>query len=257
MKDLLFDPDFLDQPIYIGERQYFVICSTPRTGSTLLCEILRENGIGVPMEYFHKRNHLAALYDRYVPDPDTKEFDLEYYIELLKTYRTSANGYFGFKVHWGQLKWLKRDCALDKQFPGLKFIYLTRKDNVAQAVSVSKAAYSKQWYSYQDAPESLTYDEKHIAFCLKTIRKSNARWQEWFEELELNPIHLTFEDLLSDPQYEMERVAQHLKIENRKIVTNLETMKIKSQSDSINRLWIEKFLESHPEQEANLNQDIP
>src|SRR5438067_4435859 len=45
--------EILDQPEFIGEPRKVFICSTPRSGSYMLCRYLINAGLGVPHEYFN------------------------------------------------------------------------------------------------------------------------------------------------------------------------------------------------------------
>ncbi len=268
MDDPLFDPDLLDQPSYTGNHTYYAICSTPRTGSNLLCELMRVNGVGVPVEYFHKRKHLPILGKRYgvLPDfiepnifgyvlPNLKnsgKFKISNYIEELKKHRTTSNGYFGFKAHWGQFKWLCTECDISAEFPKMKFIYLTREDKVAQAVSFSKASYSKQWNSSLKSDGSMVYDDAHISYCIKTMRKSDRQWDNWFMENKISPLCLEFSSLISEPYATMESIFQFLNVNNRQIVADLTHSKVQSQNDKTNSDWISRYLENHPEETSNV-----
>ena len=43
----------LDQPVFAGEPTNIFICSTPRSGSYMLCRYMINAGLGVPHEYFN------------------------------------------------------------------------------------------------------------------------------------------------------------------------------------------------------------
>src|SRR5438270_1426931 len=45
--------ELLDQPEFTGEPQKIFICSTPRSGSYMLCRYMVNADIGVPHEYFN------------------------------------------------------------------------------------------------------------------------------------------------------------------------------------------------------------
>src|SRR6201996_8890042 len=45
--------ELLDQPEFFGEPAKVFICSTPRSGSYLLCRYMINAGLGVPHEYFN------------------------------------------------------------------------------------------------------------------------------------------------------------------------------------------------------------
>src|SRR5438067_13592554 len=45
--------EILDQPEFIGQPCKVFICSTPRSGSYMLCRYMINAGLGVPHEYFN------------------------------------------------------------------------------------------------------------------------------------------------------------------------------------------------------------
>src|SRR5437762_7245873 len=45
--------ELLDQPQFSGEPRKIFICSTPRSGSYMLCRYMINAGLGVPHEYFN------------------------------------------------------------------------------------------------------------------------------------------------------------------------------------------------------------
>jgi len=263
MDNSLFDPQFLDQSAYSGSRTYYAICSTPRTGSNLLCEILREQGIGVPMEYFHPTRHMPdiakqhRLVDEYIESEifesvlpgleENGDFLLRDYIRVIKSHRTSPNGFFGFKAHWSQFKYLKNRCDLNREFPGIKWIYIDRDNKVAQAVSFSKAACLKQWDSSTKTRNKLIYDGEHIEGCINSMLSGEKNWLNWFDQNQINPIRIRYEKLISSPNEIVKKLLMSLGVDNHEINIDLENLRIKSQHDETNKQWIEKFLDDHPD----------
>ena len=69
----------------------YVICSTPRSGSTLLSKGLQLTKVaGIPHEYFNV-DHKSDFKKRW------QFSNIEEYITLLKKNRVTTNGIFGFK----------------------------------------------------------------------------------------------------------------------------------------------------------------
>ena len=107
----------------------YIVCSTPRSGSSLLCRALASMGIaGTPTEYFNPvtRASLTA-----------------------RSRRTSANGVFGTKLHWEQLEQLRAESLglgraepefeisasfLEQLLPAPVYIHILRRDVNRQAV---------------------------------------------------------------------------------------------------------------------------
>jgi trehalose 2-sulfotransferase len=162
----------------------YLVCATPRSGSTLLCQALGQTGVaGQPEEYFEalrksglpRRPHeyfdpgrhaniVERLAFREMPDgtarpsplwhPDTYDRYLAWALEE----GTTPNGVFGAKLMWGYLgdfAQLLRGIEgmagrplpelLARAFPGLRYVQITREDKVRQAVSLWKAVQTQAW----------------------------------------------------------------------------------------------------------------
>ena len=99
----LSDKQF-DCPPYDGERTYYIICSSARTGSYLLCHLLTNCGVmGVPAEYFTFFSDAKFLIERLKLQNKVK-INIPEYVEALKNLRTTPNGVFGMKMHYFNMK---------------------------------------------------------------------------------------------------------------------------------------------------------
>jgi trehalose 2-sulfotransferase len=162
----------------------YLVCATPRSGSTLLCQALGQTGVAGhpeeyfealrksglprrPREYFDPSRHVnivERLAFREMPDgtarpsplwhPDTYDRYLAWALEE----GTTPNGVFGAKLMWGYLgdfAQLLRGIEgmagrplpelLARAFPGLRYVQITRQDKVRQAVSLWKAVQTQAW----------------------------------------------------------------------------------------------------------------
>src|SRR5262252_6585095 len=106
-----------------------VICTTPRSGSYLLCRQMIHAGLGLPHEYFRSRT-VARLSQRWGVAPG----DVFAYVDRLEEHRTTPNGVFAAKVQWQQQSHVPalRTRLLERAD---LIVYLYRVDRVAQAVS--------------------------------------------------------------------------------------------------------------------------
>ncbi len=134
-----------------GPRLRYVIFSAQRTGSELLCDYLRERGVGIPFEYFN-HTHMPQIATRLgcvLPDG---RVNLMRYISLLEPKRT-RNGIFGTKLQPDQLRTISRDDegqarAMLSRFD--RIIVLRRRDRLLQAISLARAHLTNQWQLYGD-----------------------------------------------------------------------------------------------------------
>ena len=167
--------------------QSYLICATPRSGSTLLCEALTNTGIaGNPKEYFQtlKDTGLSRRPKEYFETLENQEFlevlgeysrlddeepqfwdgtSYASYLAQVTEEGTTANGVFGAKVMWGYFDDFIRNLRqipdyrdlpvpnlMSTIFPNLQYIRVTRLDKVRQAVSLWKAIQSWTWKMEED-----------------------------------------------------------------------------------------------------------
>jgi LPS sulfotransferase NodH len=166
------------------ERSYLV-CATPRSGSTLLCSLLDRTGVaGHPEEYFEALRHsgvprkpheyfdpqrhaniIERLAFRELPDgkeraanPLWEPESYDRYLAWALEQGTTPNGVFGAKLMWGYLgdfaallRGIDGNAGravpelLDASFPHLRYVQITRHDKVRQAVSLWKAVQTQAW----------------------------------------------------------------------------------------------------------------
>jgi LPS sulfotransferase NodH len=162
----------------------YLVCATPRSGSTLVCQALRESGVaGRPEEYFEALLHsgrprrpdeyfvgvddrsiLDHLGERGVGDDPPPRHPLwsrtayDRYLEWAMEAGTSPNGVFGAKLMWGyfgdfvsllrnipECRELPLARLLPAVFPDLTFVRVVRASKVRQAVSLWKAVQTATW----------------------------------------------------------------------------------------------------------------
>jgi LPS sulfotransferase NodH len=180
----------------------YLVCATPRSGSTLLCHLLDQTGIaGHPEEYFEALRHsglprrpheyfdperhaniIERLAFREMPDSEPSPNALwhpdsyDRYLDWALEQGTTPNGVFGAKLMWGYLgdfsdllrgidglAGLPLPEMLGRVFPGLRYIQITRKDKFRQAISLWKAVQTQAWR--KDAAGELTHSrEPHFSF---------------------------------------------------------------------------------------------
>ncbi len=165
------------------ERSYLV-CATPRSGSTLVCKALSETGVaGRPEEYFEALLHSGVPRkpeEYFIGVDDQSIFDhlgqrgvgrdeqprsplwsrtaYDRYLDWTMEAGTTPNGVFGAKLMWGyfgDFVALVRNVPeyrdvplaelLPEVFPGLQFVRVVRANKVRQAVSLWKAVQTATW----------------------------------------------------------------------------------------------------------------
>ena len=168
----------------------YIVCSMPRSGSSLLCDVLAGTELaGAPTEYFD-RNQMEAFQREW--DAST----VDAYLSKLLSKKTSLNGVFGVKAHFHQLREALGDRRLDDLFPDLHLIYIARRDHVRQAVSWARAIQTGQWAS--DHPVrggEPRFDPAQLRDLLGRIEQEERDWQAFFESRGAEPLRIDYEDL--------------------------------------------------------------
>lgn len=162
----------------------YIVCATPRSGSTLVCHALRETGVaGRPEEYFESlqrsgrprqpHEYFHGVEDRSILDhlgertddqdplarkPLWSQAAYDRYLDWVFEAGTTDNGVFGTKLMWdyfGDFVNLLRSIReyrdlpladlLPTVFPNLTFVRVIRANKVRQAVSLWKAVQTASW----------------------------------------------------------------------------------------------------------------
>lgn len=211
----------------------YIICGTPRSGSTLLCDLLAGTGAaGRPNSYFRPPSIAEFATRMGVPIAAGTEgvtFDRAYLDAVLEAGR-AGTVMFGLRLMWDAVAGLSR--RLDGLFPGLptdasrferafgpaRYLYLSREDKVAQAVSRLKAEESGLWHLHTDGSEReraaphrpATYDSARLRAYLDEVVHDEAAWHTWFTANAIEPHNLTYEELAADPHGTLARVLSVL-----------------------------------------------
>ena len=112
----------------------YFICFINRSGSTLLAQVLsRTNRMGRVGEIFNPEPIASTCHKNNFAS-------MEAYINFQIQQTSRSSGVFGAKIGMHQLAYLAKYGYLANQFKNAKFIYVTRKDIIMQAVSLSIAS---------------------------------------------------------------------------------------------------------------------
>jgi LPS sulfotransferase NodH len=198
--------------------------------------------VGRPAEYFSAVNEpssAAADYGAYVA-------------ETLE--RTSRGGVFGAKIQYGQLDgflaglrsvpgWhgLSDLALLQTAFPQPSFIWISRCDLVAQAVSWLKADQTGEFYVGDERRTGATptFEFETIERLVGELAESNERWQEWFTANGIEPLAITYEELTADMIGTSRRVLAFLGVE---VTPDVKiTASTIRQADAVNEAWIARY----------------
>ena len=179
-----------EQTAVVRPTRCYLVCATPRSGSTLLCEALESSEVaGRPREYFEElketgvprrpREYFWGLRSpgvlRQLP-PDSQldrsgeqrpTWDRDDYARHLAASLaegTTPNGVFGAKLMWSYfpdflelMRGIPRfggmgdGSLLNTAFPDLHYVFISRSDKVRQAVSLWRALQTWVWREQESA----------------------------------------------------------------------------------------------------------
>ena len=186
----------------------------------MLAEALEFTTIsGRPREYFDP-GHEKSWCTRLGITTDTE------YVAKIVNAGTTTNGVFGAKIHWHQFWHLSKKLRLIHgegasnlellrgAFPDLRFIFLTRRDKVLQAVSYYKALRTDCWHSlrpdaaipretpvlgptFTSAPTpEPSFDFEQIDRWVTRFTNDEASWCRYFAALGIEPFEVVYEDFI-------------------------------------------------------------
>jgi len=204
------DEERYDQPALAAgvPRRDYVICTTPRCGSWLLCRQLFNAGLGVPSEYFNLR-HVVELSRRWGLDPR----DTRAYLDALKARRTTPNGAWGTKLMWTQFA--DRRSALKIELLGRAVpLFLVRDDVTAQAASLLVSWATGLWdvHPIPTTPprDDIRFELDELASLERVMARENSLWRDLFRSRGIEPMVISYESLVADQAGTLKRVASAL-----------------------------------------------
>lgn len=240
----------------------YVLCTSPRSGSTLLCHLLRETGIaGWPGSHFHEPD-LTAWLQSYGLDGGAFANRREAAKAALDAGRAHGMGQtqvFGlrlqrpsFAVFLAELErvypGLPHDRArIEAAFGATLFVHLTREDKLDQAISFVKAQQTGLWHRAPDGteierlsePKALTYDGEAIAAQIAAFEAMEEAWIGWFTREGITPLRITYGDLAANPHAGRDRVLAALGLGPAPRAPN--GLPVAKLGDEINRDWADRF----------------
>jgi LPS sulfotransferase NodH len=257
------------------ERSYFV-CATERSGSTLLCELLKGTGIAgrpeeyfenlrhsglprQPREYFHALRAKEAI--RRLPPIERGQPELPGKFEArlgeIIAAATTPNGVFGAKLMWNYLEDFAARLAelpglahatlpeaIRETFPNTGFVHVSRADKVSQGVSLWKAIQSQQWRDEgrRSSPPQLAYDFEALDHLIRELEDQDDAWTTWFDANGIEPVRVNYEQLDLAPSTTIERTLDELapdRAQQRGSIVPL----MRRQADDVSADWANRYLD--------------
>ncbi len=258
----------------------YLVCATPRSGSTLLCETLRATGVaGVPLEHFEILRHSG------LPRQPREYFDGvadARVLELLAPLEAgrpsgepaaawrdrvvrqglTANGVWGGKLMWGHVedllsraRWLDGladadlAAALRALLGDVRLVFVTRSDKVAQAVSLWRAVQTQRWRADADAPRrphDAVYSFAALDHLVSQLQADEAAWRGWLAtHAPGEPLELSYEAIAADPRAAVGRVLDFCGLPR----VAIPDPALRDQRDARSHEWSERYASERRERE--------
>jgi LPS sulfotransferase NodH len=226
----------------------YLIATTPRTGSFLLCEGLAATGLaGVPQEYAAPED-VASWRDFHGCTTHA-----EYFFRFPDLCRT-PNGVFGAKLMWPQYVAWGRDARhylrSNMSTPDIirtltgppHVVRLVRRDVLRQAISWVRAQATGVWSRRRGAPVSAgrglpEYDPVLLRQAVNRLEHQNRNWEAAFSLSDSPTLTVVYEDLTEAYVATVARVLDFLGLP---WDAKLPEPSLSRQADDITEHWVER-----------------
>ena len=239
-----------------------IIAATPRSGSTLLCDLLTETGIaGRPHSYYRSQDVARRAQEWGVAPPaqiGQAAFERAYRDAVVREGKAET-AVFSLRLMWptvaelvARLSLIQPDglddaARLRLAFGEPLYVHLSRQDKVLQAVSLLKAEQSGLWHLGADGTPReqsptvgpLAYDAARISDLVQELEQEDAAWAAWFKRHDIIPLALTYEELAMSHQSALGQVLSALGLSSTAAAfAGAKTAKLE---DEISAEWASKF----------------
>ena len=237
-------------------RVTYIIASTMRTGSYLLCEGLEATGrAGHPREIFcpERRENYAGQWQ--LP----RDIGFDDYLRAAFQKGSTENGVFGTKIHAHHVEPLASERqvigepwqVLRQLFPAAKYIHLRRRNRRAQAISWYRAEVTNQWWRIPGVEDwDLTGREPEINAAeirrreIELGRQQEA-WDNFFAAQSVEVLVMDYETLAADYRGEVARALAFIGEDAARAKT-LPEPRLVRQSDSLTEEWQRRLDAEYP-----------
>ncbi len=242
----------------------YIIATAPRTGSSLLSEALTATArAGRPDEFFDPTPGNEAHWARHHKAPEGAGY-LDRIVDATRT----PNGVFGFKLHWHQVPSLRARLVqalpapgapdsrpildlLRERLPGTRFIWLSRRNKVAQAISYYRATRTQVWRAsndgrYPDAAPACVphFDRAAIGEFLQTVKAMDSGWRRFFQHHKIPALVVVYEDFVESYAPTVRAVLKFLDLRYDDVVLPPPTLR--QQADAQSEEWERRFRAGPP-----------
>jgi LPS sulfotransferase NodH len=239
-----------------GPASIYIIASSMRTGSYLLCEGLEATGqAGHPREIFcpERREDYCEQWHLPAKIPFSK------FLRTGLQKGTTENGVCGIKIHWHHVEPLsmmrggvgKPWNILLQLFPTAKYVHLSRRDRRAQAISWHRAKATNQWWHIEgeEGPPRTglapVFDAAEIRRMEIELERQDNCWKEFFAARPVASITMDYEALAANYQGEVARVLEFIGQDPTR-AKQIPPPRLKRQRDALTEEWHRRMENEFP-----------
>jgi LPS sulfotransferase NodH len=235
-------------------RRCYLICGVARSGSNLLSDGLRDTGrAGRPNQFFlpssesqfRAAHHFVA------------EVNFADYVRGIVEKTVTGNEVFGFKLMgWylndflGRLRQTGEFGGAERSdlevllnaFPCLRFIQITRREKLRQAISKARAVQTGLWKVQNGKTEVAgpQFDRLLITQCLQEAEEEESIWSAFFVRIGRKPFRVEYEALSRDYETTIRAVLDFLEISLPRRIKINQPATIR-QSDALSDEWERQY----------------
>ncbi|MDN5941339.1 MAG: Stf0 family sulfotransferase [Nitrospira sp.] len=190
----------------------YVICMTPRSGSSYLADLLKKTGyLGQPGEFLNF--NLAGRTIARLADEKIELRNILQYMTWLLKCRATKNCVFGVKASYWQFAPFINTGLDATLFGSPRLFRLQRRNLVKQGISLFIATQTKRFHSVsnpKDAKEAPDYNDDKIRHWIQHIYTQEQGWSRYFSERKLAPLVIEYDDLSADADPVLRLISSQL-----------------------------------------------
>ncbi len=174
---------------------------------------------------------------------------------------TTPNGVFAAKVHWHQFEFLAGKLRavhgdarmldlLRRTFPDLRYVFLTRRDKVRQAVSYYRAIETNVWWTVAGDARGLRepaapppeFNYELIDDWVTQLSIFESSWRRHFERAGVTPFEVAYEDFLEAYEPTVLSILRYLDLSFTDEL-GVAPPRLERQADEVSLEWVRRYRE--------------
>ena len=229
-----------------------LLITTPRSGSDFFSQwLLKLYTFGWIGEWLAAGSLLQVRDQLGLPNP----WKLTEFTAALRAQKASSDGRISIKIMWDTFAWTKWKGAREGCPEGIystlrnpAMVFLSRKDKLAQAISLYKARRTGIWHT--DGSERIPdveYDHGSILASLLEVVAGEQAWLEWLQTRDFHYQTVYYEEMIVDPRATLRSILSSCGMEQAEEIAQLPDPPNKRLARGNNRELYERFREDRPD----------